>query len=109
MSRPLPRLALLLAAATLSSAAAAADEAPLARGRALFSRQATPPCAACHTLRDAGSNGAVGPDLDELRPDAARVARALQQGLGNMPSFRASLGPDDIAAVARYVSEVAGR
>ena len=27
-------------------------------------------CAACHTLSDAGSNAMIGPNLNEIRPDA---------------------------------------
>lgn len=107
MSRRL-RTAALLAGLASASAWAAADPV-VERGRLLFTRQASPPCAACHTLLDAGAQGVVGPDLDELRPDTARVARAVSQGLGNMPAFRGTLGPEDIAAVARYVSQAAGR
>ncbi|MBS0507721.1 MAG: cytochrome c [Proteobacteria bacterium] len=93
-----------LAAALLAAAPARADEAAqMARGKLLFTT-ATPACALCHTLKDAGAEGAIGPVLDELQPDAARVARALRDGIGAMPSFRATLSEDDIAALALYVS-----
>lgn len=88
--------------------AAAADDA-LALGKQLFTGGATPACAVCHTLKDAGSTGAVGPVLDELKPDAQRVANALRNGVGNMPSYRATLTDAQIDALARYVSAVAGR
>ena len=55
-------------------------------GKKLFST-ATPACALCHTLKDAGAKGAVGPVMDEIKPDAVRVAKALRNGLGNMPSY----------------------
>lgn len=45
-------------------------------------------CASCHTLKDAGTKGAVGPNLDELKPDAAQVLAALKDGgtgSGTMP------------------------
>ena len=46
-------------------------------GKKLFTTLAVPACAVCHTLKDAGAEGAVGPVLDELKPDAARVSKAL--------------------------------
>lgn len=82
------------------------DAAYLA-GKALFLK-AVPACAVCHTLKDAGSEGAIGPVLDEIKPDAARVARALRDGLGSMPSYRATLSDEQIAALARYVSKASG-
>lgn len=94
--------ALLLTAVT--GAAQANEAAQLARGKALFTT-ATPACALCHTLKDAGTEGAIGPVLDELQPDAARVARALKDGIGSMPSFKATMSEADIAAVALYVSK----
>jgi mono/diheme cytochrome c family protein len=62
----------------------------------------------CHTLKDAGSEGAVGPVLDELKPDAARVANALRNGLGNMPSYKAVLSDAQIKALAQYVAKASG-
>lgn len=81
-----------------------ADEAAqMALGKKLFTT-ATPACALCHTLKDVGAEGAIGPVLDELQPDAARVARAMRDGIGSMPSFKATLSDAEIAAVALYVS-----
>ncbi len=103
------RLAVALWLACAAGAAASADDpAQLLRGRALFLKDATPPCALCHTLKDAGAAGAVGPVLDEIQPDAARVATALRNGIGAMPSYRASLKEDEIAALAQYVSKASG-
>lgn len=73
-------------------------------GRRLFTGGTTPSCAVCHTLRDAGGSGKVGPDLDELKPDAARVANAVQNGFENMPAFGNALSPAQIDALARYVA-----
>lgn len=91
-----------------SSAWSADDDATLAAGKALFVGGATPPCALCHTLKDAGTTGAIGPPLDELQPDADRVATALRNGIGAMPSFKATLREDQIQALARYVSKASG-
>jgi sulfite dehydrogenase len=78
------------------------------QGRALFAGGATPACAICHTLREAGSEGAIGPVLDDLKPDAARVARALRNGVGQMPSYKAILSDTQIEALATYVSKASG-
>lgn len=101
-------LLVAVGAAALALPASAADDA-LAQGRRLFTGGAAPACAVCHTLKDAGSEGAVGPVLDELKPDEARVAQALRNGVGNMPSYRATLSDEQIQALARYVAAVAGR
>jgi sulfite dehydrogenase len=79
----------------------------MALGKKLFTT-AVPACAVCHTLKDAGAEGAVGPIFDELKPDAARVSKALRDGLGSMPSFKATLSEEQIAALARYVSRASG-
>ena len=80
-----------------------ADAAMLARGKALFQTEATPACAVCHTLADAGAAGAVGPNLDELKPGLEQVKRALIDGVGVMPSFADTLSEDELNAVAEYV------
>lgn len=85
-----------------------ADDAQFALGRQLFTQTAVPACALCHTLKDAQSSGAVGPVLDELKPDAARVAQALRNGLGQMPSYAGQLSEAQMAALALYVSKASG-
>lgn len=101
----LPALALLATGLAATGTAHAADEAALmALGKQLFTVGAQPACAICHTLKDAGSEGAIGPVLDELQPDASRVAKALREGLGAMPSFSETLSEEQIAALALYVS-----
>ncbi len=92
----------------LTPAGARADDAALALGKALFTAQAEPQCGICHTLADAGSAGAIGPVLDELKPDAGRVAAAVANGIGIMPAYD-SLTKAQVDAVALYVSAVAGR
>lgn len=74
-------------------------------GKDLFTKTAVPACALCHALKDAGAEGAVGPSLDELKPDAARVAKALRNGIGQMPSYKATLTEAQIAALAAYVNK----
>jgi mono/diheme cytochrome c family protein len=66
-------------------------------------------CVACHTLKDAGSTGTVGPNLDQLKPPEARVAHQVEVGGGAMPPFKGQLSEAQIQAVAKYVSSVAGK
>ncbi len=105
-SRRLALASLVLACAW--PAGAFADPAQLALGKELFTRGAVPSCAICHTLKDAGSEGAVGPVLDELKPDAIRVATALRNGIGQMPSFAGQLTEAQIQALAVYVATASG-
>ena len=65
-------------------------------------------CGSCHALADAGTSGAVGPDLDDLAPDEATVASQVTNGGGAMPAFGDELSAQQIADVAAYVSSVAG-
>jgi mono/diheme cytochrome c family protein len=102
----LPLLALLLAS---TASAEGEDAALLSQGRLVFLEQAQPSCSLCPSLREAGASGAAGPDLDQLRPDAARGAAAVSNGLGVMPPFAGTLSEEQIRAVARYVSSVAGQ
>jgi len=103
------------AAADGTQATEAKAEAPGAsagaasEGRRLFTGGTTPSCAVCHTLRDASGSGNIGPDLDELKPDAARVAAAVQKGFENMPAFGHVLSPGQIDTLARYVAGAAGK
>ncbi len=72
-------LSILWAAALLlSSPAHAADETvQMMQSKVLFTTAALA-CAICHTLKDADAEGAVGPILDEIKPDFARVVKALR-------------------------------
>jgi cytochrome c oxidase subunit I len=66
-------------------------------------------CNACHTLRDAGATGTVGPNLDERKPSFQLVVTFVTDGKKAMPSFRGRLSPTQIRDVAAYVSQVAGK
>lgn len=66
-------------------------------------------CASCHTLHDAGATGTIGPNLDTLKPAEPRVKHQVEVGGGAMPSFKNTLSPAEITAVAKYVSSVAGK
>jgi mono/diheme cytochrome c family protein len=65
-------------------------------------------CAGCHTLKDAGASGKVGPDLDQLKPSKERVAHQVEVGGGAMPAFKGQLSDAQIEAVAAYVATATG-
>lgn len=87
------------------SAAGQAGDGAAAEGKLIF----TQTCGTCHVLNDAGTSGAVGPSLDTLKPDKARVEAAIENGgsgSGQMPA--GLLAGKEAEAVAEYVSSVAG-
>jgi len=100
-------IGMLAVVAVAAPAVAADDAAQLQLGKALFTTQAVPACAVCHTLKDAGAAGEIGPVLDDLKPDAGRVAAALRNGIGQMPSYEGALNDAQIAALAAYVAKAA--
>jgi sulfite dehydrogenase len=89
------------------SGAGTAATGAAAEGKELFASGTTPSCATCHALRDADATGNIGPDLDALQPDAARVRNAVQKGFENMPAFGHVLSAAQIDAVAQYVEQAA--
>jgi cbb3-type cytochrome c oxidase subunit III len=66
-------------------------------------------CASCHTLKAAGTNGTIGPNLDQLKPSQAIVQHQVEVGGGVMPAFKGKLSDAQISAVAKFVSENAGK
>ncbi|MGH6611673.1 MAG: c-type cytochrome [Burkholderiaceae bacterium] len=96
-------LAALLAATFAGVAVASNGDS----GKQLFTKDATPPCALCHTLADAGANAQVGPSLDELKPDVARVVKAVREGIGAMPPYK-QLSDEQVQTLARYVARASG-
>jgi mono/diheme cytochrome c family protein len=77
-------------------------------------------CGTCHTLAAAGTDGVVGPDLDELlvpggsntaqlyEGNAARVLNAVQCGIGGrMP--KGILEEEEAQQVAQFVAAYAGQ
>jgi cytochrome c6 len=88
--------------------------AELQEGKDLFVTN----CGACHTLEKAGTDGIVGPELDEILappspspPDPStikpRVLNAIQNGIeGRMPA--GILSGEQAKTVAEFVSRCAG-
>ena len=71
-------------------------------------------CGSCHTLKAAGADGVVGPNLDRLlgtgnpEANAPRVANAVKTGLnGRMP--KGILQGEDVELVSAFVAQYAGK
>jgi len=60
-------------------------------------------CGACHTLRAAGSEGQIGPNLDQLKPSMSQIIYAVSNGIGVMQAWEGILTYEEIEAVAYYV------
>jgi mono/diheme cytochrome c family protein len=65
-------------------------------------------CGMCHALQAAGSEGQIGPNLDQLRPSIPQVIAAVTNGIGVMPPFEGILSSEEIEAVAYFISASAG-
>ena len=65
-------------------------------------------CGGCHTLADAGTTGAVGPNLDDAKPSTEVIVTNVTNGKGSMPPFGESLTAQQIADIAAYVTQSTG-
>ena len=70
-------------------------------GKDVFVNKAV--CSSCHTLADAGSDGQIGPNLNQIRPNKMRVINTVTYGIGVMPAYEGQLTSEEIEAVAHYV------
>jgi len=98
-------LLLVLGLLLLAGCGGNGDDEGQANGEMVFSDAG---CAGCHTLAAAGASGDVGPDLDELQPDADRVEEQVRSGGGGMPAFEDTLSDAEIDAVSQFVADSAG-
>lgn len=60
-------------------------------------------CGSCHALEEAGTSGAVGPNLDESSVDFEAAVAQIANGGGGMPAFSGQLSEEEIADVAAFV------
>jgi mono/diheme cytochrome c family protein len=65
-------------------------------------------CKGCHTLKDAGATGTVGPNLDSAKPPLSLAVTRVVNGGGGMPPFKGQLSDKQIADVAAYVVKATG-
>jgi mono/diheme cytochrome c family protein len=106
VAKPLPDTVI----GTVSTQAAAVVPAQYKHGDPTAGKQIfkTGPCAGCHTLKDAGTTGTVGPNLDQASPPLSLVVTRLLNGGGAMPSFKSQFSTKQIADVAAYVVKATG-
>ena len=115
-------LAAKRAKATAGGGAAAGGAAPAAPdGKTIFTSTASPACASCHTLADAGATGTIGPNLNKflkgkdakfiqqsIEDPGAYVEKGFQNGI--MPTnYKATLQPEQIKALTDYLVKVASK
>lgn len=116
-----------LAAAGCGSGATVADRsaANLTNGKELFvsGKGDAQPCGSCHTLADAGTQGQIGPDLDDafgfsrehgFAQDTFFEVTLEQMSVATPPMPQYDEGPQELPLadridIAAYVAEVAGR
>jgi len=60
-------------------------------------------CGTCHILKAAGSNGQIGPNLDQVKPTMDRIIYVVTNGIGVMQAWEGILTREEIEAVAYYV------
>ena len=60
-------------------------------------------CGVCHTLQAAGSDGQIGPNLDQLNAQISQIKYAVTNGIGVMPPWEGILTQEEIEAVAYYI------
>lgn len=91
---------------TQETPAAQNEEQPLdaesEKGQQLFVDN----CGTCHTLDAAGTQGSIGPNLDEAQVDEAEVLEVIAnggRGSGNMPANLVTGA--DAEAVAKFVAD----
>jgi sulfite dehydrogenase len=91
----------LTVTAKTSSGGAGASAATLAAGEKLFKAN----CATCHTLKEAGTHGTVGPNLDNVKRSLSYIETQITNGGRFMPPFGASAGGSFSAAKIKEVAE----
>jgi mono/diheme cytochrome c family protein len=86
-----------------------ADEAKMLKGLEIFNETAA--CAGCHTMKAAGAEGNVGPNLDTVDLTLESVVDMVTHGLGVMPAYGEDeiLTPEEIEIVSTYVVNSAGK
>ena len=66
-------------------------------------------CGVCHTLQSAGSEGQIGPNLDQINVQMSQIIYAVTNGIGVMPPWEGILTSEEIEAVAYYVFNSANK
>ena len=99
MDQPLKKILLILQFLTFFSPVFADDKMVL--GLDIYNNKAQ--CGVCHTLQAAGSTGAIGPNLDQLKSLKLQIVAAVTNGIGVMQAWEGILTYEEIESVAHYV------
>ena len=102
-------LLIILSYFTLSIQNLIADEAKMLKGLEIFNETAA--CAGCHTMKAAGAEGNVGPNLDTVDLTLESVIDMVTHGLGVMPAYGEDeiLTKEQIDIVSFYVVSSVGK
>tara|TARA_B100000579_G_scaffold124951_1_gene100680 strand:- start:210 stop:533 length:324 start_codon:yes stop_codon:yes gene_type:complete len=85
-----------------------ADNAKMVKGLEIFNEIAG--CAGCHTLKAAGSEANIGPNLDTVSLTEESVKDMVTHGLGVMPAYgEGILTKEEIDIVSFYVANSVGK
>ena len=86
-----------------------ADDAKMLIGLEIFNETAA--CAGCHTMKAAGAEGDVGPNLDTVDLTLESVIDMVTHGLGVMTAYGEDeiLTAEEIKTVSTYVVNSAGK
>jgi len=91
---------ILLITIIIFATSANADE-KMVLGSEVYNNKAE--CGVCHTLEAAKSEGKIGPNLDDLKPQIPQIVSAVTNGIGAMPPWGGILTTEEIEAVAYYI------
>ena len=94
------KILLILICLIISSSLAFADP-KMALGLEVYNNKAM--CGTCHTLKAAGSEGQIGPNLDQLNAPVPQIISVVTNGIGVMQAWEGILTFEEIDAVAYYV------
>ena len=85
------------------------EENKMIKGLKIFNEVAG--CAACHTLKAAGAEANIGPNLDTVNLTVELVKDMVTHGLGVMPAYgeEGILTKEEIDIVSFYVAKSAGK
>ena len=102
-------LLLILFIITINIQNLLADDSKMIKGLEIFNETAG--CAACHTLKAAGSEANIGPNLDTVNLTVDLVKEMVTYGLGVMPAYGEGdiLTKEEIDIVSYYVANSAGK
>ena len=92
---------ILLISLLLIFSSSALTDSKLELGLEVFNNKAQ--CGVCHTLQAVGSEGQIGPNLDQLKPTISRIISTVTNGIGVMQAWEGILTREEIEAVAYYI------